>query len=506
VSFVGTPGIVIGHNDRIAWGLSNAGADVMDLYVINVNPQEPNQYEMNGQWVDMQVIEEDVVVAGGETVRLPVRLTRFGPIISDVYGDLEGFNRASGLGMPDNYAIALRWTALEPGTTFQSILQINRAQNFDEFRAAAELFVVPSQNLLYADVDGNIGYQLPGRIPLRPQADGRYPVPGWIDDYDWLGYIEFNQMPYAYNPDSGYIVASNNAVVSSFYPHWIADHWDYGYRAQRVVDLLQAAQGPIDIPYYQRMQADTVNLGALDLIPSLAALEFEDAEVAGLRDQLLTWDGSQTLDSNMAALFNIFWAELLKGTFHDQLPQDYWPGGASTWYQVVSNLLQDADSVWWDDLSTENVETRDEVLSSSFTAGVAEAKRLLGADSTKWAWGDLHSITFVHQTMDSFPVIGGLFNRGPFSVSGGSSIVNATNWNAASGNFDVTSLPSKRSIMDLSDWQNSLQINTTGQSGHAYHQHYIDMAETWGAVEYVPLHWRLEAIQADAEAHLRLLP
>ena len=506
VSFVGSPGIVIGHNDRIAWGLSNAGADVMDLYVINVNPQDPNQYEMNGQWVDMQVLEEDVVVAGGETVKLPVRLTRFGPIISDVYGDLEGFNQASGLGLPDNYAIALRWTALDPGTTFQSILKINRAQNFDEFRAAAELFVVPSQNLLYADVDGNIGYQLPGHIPLRPQADGRYPVPGWIDDYDWLGYIEFNQMPYAYNPDSGYIVAANNAVVSSIYPHWIADYWDYGYRAQRIVDLLQAAQGPIDIAYYQSMQADTVNQGALDLIPSLASLEFEDAEVAGLRDQLLTWDGSQTLDSNMAALFNVFWAELLKGTFHDQLPEDYWPGGYSTWYQVVSNLLQDANSVWWDDVTTEEVETQDEVQSASFTAAVAEAKRMLGADPAKWAWGDLHSITFVHQTMDSFPVVGGLFNRGPFPVSGGSSIVNATNWNAASGNFDVTSLPSKRSIMDLSNWQNSLQVNTTGQSGHAYHPHYIDMAETWATIEYVPLHWELEAIQADAEAHLRLLP
>ena len=506
VSFVGSPGIVIGHNDRIAWGLTNAGADVMDLYVINVNPQDPNQYEMNGQWVDMQVLEEDVVVAGGETVKLPVRLTRFGPIISDVYGDLEGFNQASGLGLPDNYAIALRWTALDPGTTFQSILKINRAQNFDEFRAAAELFVVPSQNLLYADVDGNIGYQLPGHIPLRPQADGRYPVPGWIDDYDWLGYIEFNQMPYAYNPDSGYIVAANNAVVSSIYPHWIADYWDYGYRAQRIVDLLQAAQGPIDIAYYQSMQADTVNQGALDLIPSLASLEFEDAEVAGLRDQLLTWDGSQTPDSNMAALFNVFWAELLKGTFHDQLPEDYWPGGYSTWYQVVSNLLQDANSVWWDDVTTEEVETQDEVQSASFTAAVAEAKRMLGADPAKWAWGDLHSITFVHQTMDSFPVVGGLFNRGPFPVSGGSSIVNATNWNAASGNFDVTSLPSKRSIMDLSNWQNSLQVNTTGQSGHAYHPHYIDMAETWATIEYVPLHWELEAIQADAEAHLRLLP
>jgi len=506
VSFVGTPGVVIGHNDRIAWGLTNVGADVMDLYVILVNPQDPNQYEMNGAWVDMQIVEEEIEVAGGETVKLPVRLTQFGPIISDVYGDLDDFDQTSGLGLPENYEIALRWTALEPGTTFQSILNINRAQNFEEFRAAARLFIVPSQSLLYADVDGNIGYQLPGRIPLRPLADGRYPVPGWVDDYDWLGYIEFDQLPYAYNPDSGFIVAANNAVVAGDYPHWIADQWDYGYRAQRVVDLLQAAGVPMDIPYYQRMQADTVNLGALDLIPSLATLEFQDAELAGLRDQLLAWDGSQTQDSNMAALFNMFWIELLKATFHDELPEAYWPGGNSTWYAVTSQLLADPQSLWWDDITTDLVETRDEILRSAFTAGVAETKRQLGSDSAKWAWGDLHQITFVHQTMDNFPVIGGLFNRGPFSVSGGSSIVNATNWDAATGGFSVTSLPSKRSIMDLSDWENSLQINTTGQSGHAYHPHYIDMAEPWAAVEYLPMHWELEAIQADAESHLRLVP
>ncbi|HLE74225.1 MAG TPA: penicillin acylase family protein, partial [Anaerolineales bacterium] len=506
VSFVGSPGIVIGHNARIAWGLTNAGADVMDLYVVNINPQNANQYEMNGEWVDMQVLEENVVVAGGETINLPVRLTRFGPIISDVYGDLQDFNQKSALDLPESFAIALRWTALDPGNTFQSILKINRAQNFEEFRAAASLFVAPSQNLLYADVDGNIGYQLPGLIPLRPQADGRYPVPGWIDDYEWLGYIDFDQMPYAYNPESGYIVAANNAVVGSDYPHWIADYWDYGYRAQRITDLLQAAPGPIDSAYYQRMQADTVNLGAQYILPYLAELAIANEDLNALRDQLVAWDSSQPLDSANAALFNLFWMELLKNTFHDQLPESYWPSGNSLWYQVVSNVLQDPHNLWWDDLTTENVETRTDILDASFAAAVERGKQLLGADPAKWAWGDLHTITFVHQTMDSFPIIGGLFNRGPFPVSGGSSIINATNWNPASGNFDVTSLPSKRSIMDLSNWQNSLQVNTTGQSGHAYHKHYIDMAETWAAVQYVPMHWDLEAIQADAEAHLRLLP
>ncbi|MEX2143590.1 MAG: penicillin acylase family protein [Anaerolineales bacterium] len=506
VSFVGGPGIVIGHNQRIAWGLTNAGADVMDLFVILVNPDDPNQYEMNGAWEDMQIIEEIVEVAGGETVTLPVRLTRFGPIISEVYGELEDFDQTSGLGLPENYAIALRWTALEPGTTLQSILGINRAQDFDEFRAAARQFVVPSQNLLYADVDGNIGYQLPGLIPLRQLADGRYPLPGWLDDFDWVGYIDFDQLPFAYNPDSGYIVAANNAVVAPDYPHWIADYWDYGFRAQRVVDLLQAADGPIDIAYFQRMQADSVNLAALDLIPSLELIDFEDAGLAELRDQLLAWNGDQTVDSPMAALFNVFWSELLYATFADELPEAYWPGGNSLWYAVVSDLLADPENTWWDDTTTDPVETRDEILRTSFAAAVAETRRLLGADASRWAWGEVHQITFVHQTMDSFPIISGLFNRGPYPVSGGSSIVNATNWDASRSDFSVTSLPSKRSIMDLGNWGNSLQVNTTGQSGHAYHPHYIDMAETWVAVEYFPMHWELEAIQADAEAHLRLVP
>ncbi len=507
VSFVGAPGIVIGHNARIAWGLTNVGADVMDLYIIKVNPDNENQYEMNGQWVDMTTLEEDITVAGGDTVKMPVRITQFGPIISDTFGDLADFNQTSGMDLPDNYAIALHWTALEPGNTFQSILKINRAQNFDEFRQAASQFVVPAQNLLYADVDGNIGYQTPGHIPMRVEGDsGNYPMPGWTDQYDWQGYIPFDQLPYGLNPTSGYIVAANNQIVSDAYPYHISDIWDYGYRAQRIQDLIQAAPGPIDVAYYQKMQGDDVNLGALQIIPALKELNFSDSQAADLRDQLLAWDGSQTADSAQAALFNAFWKDLLAATFHDELPQDYWPGGGSTWNGVVVNLLGDPTNAYWDDITTSQVETRDDILTSSFEAAVTELKQKLGNDPAKWAWGDIHGITFENEVMSSFPVINGLFNRGPFPVSGGSSIVNATNWNAATGTFDVTSLPSKRSIMDLGNWEDSLQITITGESGHAYAPHYIDMAQPWANIQYLPMHWDPDAIQAAAEAHLVLLP
>lgn len=498
VSFVGAPGIVIGHNDRIAWGLTNVGADVMDLYIIKVNPDNPLQYEMDGEWVDMDIVEEPVQVAGGDTIDLDVRMTRFGPIITEVFGDLDTLAENSGADLPENYAIALRWTALEPGNTFQSIFMINRAQNFEEFRAAASQFVAPSQNLLYADVDGNIGYQMPGHIPMRGAGDGRTMSPGWTSEYDWLGYIPFEELPYGLNPESGYIVAANNAIVGAEYPYLIADYWDYGYRAQRIVDLIEGALGPIDIAYYQQMQGDSVNLGALEIIPALADLPFE-GEVADLRDELLAWDGDQTHESEMSVLFNSFWIELLKGTFHDELPEDYWPTGGANSYIVVSKLLTEPDNAWWDSEDTEATESRDDILQAAFNAAATE----FNGEQT---WAGVHGKTFLHETMDSFPVIGGLFNRGPFGTAGGHSIVNANNWDAATGTFDVTSLPSKRSIFDMSDWQNSLQIHTTGQSGHAYHEHYIDMAPLWADLQYLPLHWNLDAIEAAAEGHLTLTP
>ncbi|MCW5875450.1 MAG: penicillin acylase family protein [Anaerolineales bacterium] len=505
VSFPGAPGVVIGHNERIAWGLTNVGADVMDLYIIRVNPDNENQYEVNGLWLDMEVVHEEIRIGSADTMDLPVRITHFGPIISDAYGPLRDIHETSGINLPSDYAIALSWTALEPGNTLQSILKINRAQNFDEFRQAAREFVAPSQNLLYADVDGNIGYQLPGHIPLRA-SDGRYPMPGWVDTFAWQGYIPFEHLPYALNPEAGYIVAANNAIVGPDYPFAIVDTWDYGYRAMRIEELILAAPGPIDTSYYQQMLFDNANLGALEIIPSLAPLQFADPRTAALRDELLAWNGDQGSDSSQALLFNYFWRQLLADIFHDELPEDYRPGGGSPAFTTVKSLLADPTNLWWDDTSTAAKETRDEVLTAAFETALADLSASHGSDPAGWAWGHEHTITFEHEVMGSFPLINRLFDRGPFPVSGGSSIVNATNWNASSGTFAVTSLPSKRSIFDLADWDASWQIHITGQSGHAYAPHYIDMAEPWAAGQMNPLPWTRSSVEAAAAVHLRLLP
>ncbi len=183
------PGVVIGHNDRIGWTFTNVGPDVMDLYIEKINPANPNQYEFEGAWQDMEIVTEVVEVAGGEPQEVTVRLTRHGPVISEVYGSpLDEFNEEAALEFPEAYAISFQWTALQPGTTFEAILGFNRAQNWEEFRAAASRFVVPAQNLVYADVDGNIGYQMPGSIPIRNAGHtGLVPVPGWTGENEWQG-------------------------------------------------------------------------------------------------------------------------------------------------------------------------------------------------------------------------------------------------------------------------------------------------------------------------------
>ena len=253
-TFAGVPGVVIGHNDRIAWGFTNVGPDVMDLYVERVNPDNPNQYEVNGEWVEFETRAETVQVVGGDPVEITVRSTRHGPVISESYGPLKNedtnndpkfvpFKERAGVELPEPYAIALKWTALAPSTPFRAIWGFNRAQNWDDFREAARNFHVPAQNLLYADVDGNIGYQMPGDIPMRRNGDGTLPVPGWTDEYEWTGFIPFEDLPYTFNPPEGYIVTANNRCQPWDYPYLITRDWDYGFRALRIVDMLTSASG-----------------------------------------------------------------------------------------------------------------------------------------------------------------------------------------------------------------------------------------------------------------------
>jgi penicillin amidase len=515
-TFAGVPGVVIGHNNRIAWGVTNVGPDVMDLYIERVNPDNPSQYEVNGEWVDFETRTETIQVVGGDPVEVTVRLTRHGPVISESYGRLKDantnddpefvpFKERAGIELPEQYVIALKWTALAPSTPFQSIWGFNKAQNWEDFREAARHFHVPAQNLLYADVDGNIGYQMPGDIPMRAQGDGTLPVPGWTDEYEWTGYIPFEELPYAFNPPEGYIVTANNRCQPWDYPYFITRDWDYGFRAQRIVDMIESESGKIDLAYFQSMQGDALDMNGPIYVPLLLQLdELSNGEVQA-QNLLKDWDFQSRADSAAAAVFNAFWRHLLQNTFKDELPEErYYPEGGSRWNEIMRNL--DESSAWWDDKTTANVrETRNQIIRKSFEQGIAELEDMFGRDPANWNWGDMHTATFRNGTLGESGVspIEALFNRGPFPTGGGESIVNATGWSIQEG-YQTTFLPSMRMIVDLGNLNNSVTMHTTGQSGHAYHPHYADMAPLWANVEYYSMLWEEATITSQAEGHLVL--
>jgi len=504
-SFAGTPGIVAGHNANVAWGFTNVGPDVVDLYIEKINPQNPNQYEFQGEWVDMEIRTEKIEVAGGDPIELTIQQTHHGPLITEVYG-LEDFRNVAGVDLPENYALSIRWTALEPTCLMCAIWGFDTAANWDEFRTAAAQFSAPSQNIVYADLDGNIGYQTPGIIPIRAEGhSGQYPVPGWTGEYEWQRYIPFEELPYAFNPPEGYIASANNAVVGPGYPYLISQQFAYGFRAQRIVDLIEAAPSPVDAAYIQAMHGDNMDLLAAEIIPILMNTPLDRDELLETRALFEGWDYQMDMDSAPAALYAAFWKHLLVFTFEDQIPEYFWPSGGTLWMEVTRQILNDPVNAWWDDQTTSEVESRDNIFSLSLEAARTELREIAGKDSSKWAWGDLHTLTFYHQVMNNFPLINKAFNRGPYRTSGGSAVVNATAW-STKGTFEVPHLPSERVIMDLSNWQNSQSIHPTGQSGHAFNPHYVDMANPWRLIEYHPQHWERTSIEANAEGHLRLIP
>ncbi|WP_096607797.1 penicillin acylase family protein [Calothrix sp. NIES-2100] len=505
-SFAGMLGVIIGHSDRIAWGVTNVEPDVMDLYIEKINPDNPNQYEVNGKWVDMQLVQETIQVALNQPIVQTVRYTRHGPILSDVSPKLQQLSANQGVEIPPQYAVALRWTALEPATLGYAIPLLNRAQNWEEFRTAAKNFDVPAQNLVYADVDGNIGYQMPGKLPIRAKGNGRYPVPGWTDEYEWLGYIDFEQLPKSFNPPQGYIVTANN-LVQNKYPYLITTDWVYGYRAQRIVEMIAQADQLLSLLDVELIQGDNRNLNAKTLVPLLKAISLDTLQLEAARQLLINWNMQLEMSSPAAALFEVFWKHLLADTFHDQLPQEYFPDGGDRWYEVMKNLVKQPNSSWWDNRNTPTLENRDTIVRQAFTEAVNELEQIQGKDPNSWNWGKLHTVTFRNATLGKSGVapMEALFNRGNFATGGNGETVNANRWKA-NQSFEVTDIPSLRMIVDLNNLDKSVAIHTPGQSGHAFHKHYTDMVDYWRKIEYHPMLWEKEIVNTNTAATLKLIP
>ncbi len=501
-SFPGSPGVIIGHNDRIAWGVTNVNPDVQDLFIEKVNPENPNQYEYRGRWEDMQIVREEIRVAGQEEpVVVFARITRHGPIINDVVG---GEEEDWSFGWQP---LALSWTALQPGTLMRSILLLDKAQNWEDFREALSYWDVPSQNFVYADVEGNIGYQTPGRIPIRKSGDGSVPVPGWTGEYDWVGYIPFDELPRAFNPPEGYIVTANNAVVRPDYPYLLTVDWSdrTGQRAQRITELIEELT-PISVEDMERIQGDNLPVWTRQVLPYVTAAlaDYHDPRPLEL---LRNWDGQTTRDSAAAALFEAFRIHLVDRTFRDELGESLVRRSRAMALYALESLIADPQSPWFDDRTTPQVETRDDIIRQAMTDAIAELTERLGPNVEKWRWGDLHTATFRNQALgqSGIALIERIFNRGPVPVDGTLATVNNTAY-SPSAPYEVRTVPSYRQVIDAGDWSRSVSMHTTGQSGHPFHRHYDDMIDPWRNIQYHPMLWSRTEVEAQAEGILLLVP
>ena len=519
-SFAGMPGVIIGHNATIAWGLSNLGPDVTDFYLERVRE---DTYEVDGIAQPLTQRTEVIEVAGGDPVTITARSTRHGPLLSDVIPALADAGAQAPVADTEDpaerFEVSLAWTGLTPSRTADSLLDVNLARNFPEFRTALTSFAAPGQNFVYADTSGNIGYQATGSVPIRRSAiakapAGYWPAPGWDTAYDWQGFVPYQDLPWTLNPQDGVIVAANQAVSASSTPYLTAD-WDPGYRSTRIAELI-AKGGALSAADMADLQLDSDNPLARALVPQLLQVPLaSDPFTAQAQDLLRGWDFSTPAEepapeSAAAAYFNAVWNQFVKLTFDDELPTGMRADGGARWRAAAAALLENPKSPWWDNKQTITVvETREEILRLALVEARLELTRKLGKDPDDWRWGALHTMTLQHPVLGGETSLGPLrwfVNSGPYAVSGGPAIVNATSWDAAAG-FGVTAAPSMRMVVDLADLNASTWINLSGASGHPSHPHYADQTGDWVAGRQRPWAFTEAAVRAgDSLSELTLVP
>jgi penicillin amidase len=499
-SFPGAPLVIIGHNSRIAWGVTNLGPDVQDFYIEKLNdPAHPTQYEFMGRWQDLQIAPETIEIKGQSPLTLNVLITRHGPIMNSVIRELK-----------DAEPMALRWTALERGYLFRAVTLINLVTNWDEFRQALSYWDVPSQNFVYADIDGNIGYQSPGKIPIRaPGHQGLVPVPGWSGEYEWQGFIPFDELPSVFNPPTGFVATANNKVVPDDYPYHLAYEWAAPYRAQRITDLL-AADDSITLDDMRNIQAQTYSLPAEALRPYLLAVEPGSDLQANALAQVEAWDLYNEADRPGASVYQVWYWFLVQNTLADELGADLmqeYLGYPFAHVPMMVDLMAQADSRWFDDISTPQVETRDDIVRRSLADAVAWLREHYGNVPERWEWGRLHTMTFVHQPLgqSGIGLLESLFNSKPIPARGDNFTVDAASF-SFDDPFVMNHGASQRYIADLSDLDQSRTIHTTGQSGQLLHPHREDFISLWQNVEYHPMLFSREEVEANAEETLTLTP
>lgn len=474
VMFPGIPGVIAGFNDHIAWGETNLGPDVMDLYQIKFNEDDDSLYLYNDEWLEAEIIEEVIKVRGEEDELLRIRVTSHGPVITDVT-ELQ----------PGAYPLSLRWVALEATLESEAMLGMIRATNFEQFRAALTNFMAPAQNFVYADTEGNIGYLGNGLFPIKSEShresgNGLLPVPGWTDEYEWTGFVPWEEIPFLYNPPAGIIVTANHKAVDDSYPYFLSYEWAHPSRAQSILRELEGRDN-LNLEDMKAIQASFYNSHAEEMAPVLVEI-LQRATLSDPEQQALTvlaqWADYpvETADSAAAAIFHTFYPLLAANIFTGQVPEPLLERLIGYSYPVLDQMVISGDSLWFDD--------RDELVAESFRQAVAKLSAELGENVMEWQWGDIHTLTFKHYLGDN--VSEKKYNRGPFPVGGSGSSPAALGFSRRLDlPFQVRSAAPWRYVIDLSD-HTAYDMLAIGNSGHFRSPHYDDLLQMWLNFEYKP--------------------
>src|SRR5690554_3951668 len=501
LSVPGVPGVFSGHNGHAACALNSAWIDEQDLLVIRLNPDNPHQYAWDGGWRDITIRDETLVVNGrDEPETFTVQTTHLGPVIATI-SPLLGRDQA----------LVVRWTAQDgPADPLVALFKLNRAQSWDEARAALREWTFSAQNVLYADASGAIGYQLAGRVPVRaPDHSGLLPSPAESSATEWRDPLPFDRLPALANPPEGMIIAANNPIVPPAHADAVLLNASAApsTRAARIADRLlehDAHSGDT----FADIQADAYSPSAAAALPVLRDALSGDQRLGGMLDWLAEWDARFTIDSPQAALFGAFWLRLAEYTYGDELGAP--PCDCFTVRAGLLALLELPNHPWWDDAQTRFVvERRDAILRRALEQAINDLTQAQGTSRDAWRWGDLHTVVFSSATTSNIglDLLEDQFVVGPLPASGtGDTLNTSRSLGAGRARAQVQSAPAARLIIDLAAPESSRAILTTGQSNHLASSHYRDMVDPWRFVKYHTMLWERASIEEASSAMLALEP
>jgi len=493
----GIPAIVLGRTDKFAWSYTNTGPDVQDLYIERIDQNNPGMYQGPDGPLPFKVHQEIIDIKGAPSLTFLVKETRHGPVISDSYA------RAKRVIDTDRYALALRWTALDiENQSIAGLLDMNRAVDLDQFKQALRKNYAPMQNVVMADIEGNIAYQAAGVAPKRLLHHGLYgvaPAPGWEKQYDWNGYVPFEQLPASNNPEQGWIATANQRIISINDPNPLTGDWELPTRYDRIVDLIKS-KNIHSADDMKTMQGDTLSLGATPLLELFKSSQSSHPLSAKAMEIGRGFDGNMKVDSAGALIFNA-WADQLTRNLFSRLSYMFTENyGTRNYRAPLINQVQNPNSPWCDDPKTQQVESCQDSSNKALDKALEYLSKEYGNDPTTWSWGKAHIAISEHRPFSKVPLLGSLFNiKTPFPGDSFSINVSRLELMQSQNPYETLQAPSLRTIYDLSDLEKSLFIYQTGQSGWVQSKMYRNMNSFWANNEYLPLQMKPQKISRQLE-------